>query len=173
MKKPVAVLLLLLLIPSWIYAEDRKTGIDLISEQWAAMETLIKAYKNWDPLRSTLLVKASTLNTELYNNIKEWRVDTRSAILMNPELAPDQQERAIIEIDGAADTFFNQVCDNHNIIAGYMATEGKIEKASAIYKRILRDFDKRYFKGCFKEAEISLRELINKQRKQPEKRDGI
>lgn len=167
MKKPIVFLLLLLLIPSWIYAEDQKIGIDLISEQWTAIDNLITAYKKWAPLRSTSLVKASTLNTELYNNIKEWRVDTHSAILMNPELALYQQERAIREIDAAADTFFNQVCTYHNVIADYMATEGKIEKASAIYKKILRDFDKSYFKGCFKEAEISLRELTNKQIKQP------
>ena len=169
MKKPVVFLLLLLLIPSWIYAEDRKTGIDLISEQWTTLEALIKAYKDkeWAPPRSTLLVKASTLNTELYKNIKEWRVDTHSAILMNPELSLYQQERAIRKIDDAADTFFNNVCNHHNVIAGYMATEGKIEEASAIYKKILRDFDKRHFKGCFKEAKISLRELTNKQIKQP------
>ena len=58
------------------------------------------------------------------------------------------------------DPFSKSICKNYNEIALRLERNNETEKAEDIYRQVLRKFDR--FKGCFSEAEISLRQIIPK-----------
>ena len=139
--------------------------IESLEERLEMVNNLLVLYKQTNSTDALYL--AEIFNSETHKSLLRWGGEATLSLSKNSELDPYKVSFLIEAIQTIVTAYSQRICGNNNSIAEAFVKAGETGRAIKLYKKVIREFDSEEYKGCFTEAEIAIRILIERGNKVP------